>query len=125
MGSVVRRDERVGSTAGSAFAGELDSMESSTGSTVLVGDFVPSSKNANSGSSADVSFLSFSVGFVVLNARLDMNFGVTSAFDAAHCFVPLIGNFEVREAALWHALQTYRDDTARERNILNYVEIVK
>jgi hypothetical protein len=69
-------------------------------SVVLFGVFAASSRNANSGSSAAGSFLSFPKEEVVLKAHLDVLLGAAVAFRGAHRVMPLSADFDLLTAAL-------------------------
>ena len=83
---------------------------------VLVGDFVLSSRNANSGSSTAGSSRFFATEVFVLNAHFEDFLGVAFALNVARCTEPLI-DFDDRAAALWQALHTKFDDNALARYI--------
>jgi hypothetical protein len=102
---------------GSVVTGAVDCMAS----LVLVRDAVPSSRNANSGSSAIGSSLFFAVNVLVLNAHRDGFLGAPLALREPRCTKPLRGAFEDLPADFWHALQTNLDEAARERYISNRI----
>jgi hypothetical protein len=92
---------------------------------VSVAAAVPSSRKANSGSSAEGSFRSVCKGVLVLNALLRDLLGVALPRRDARCTAPLTGSVDDRAAALWHALHTKLDEAARERYMLKRYGVVR